>query len=1092
MRPKSWHQSCHNLSAPPEEDMTLNKSMEDLPRRLSSRFPEPHPAPPAEAVPTTSGRIPDRYPISPTWSVHSPNQPTAKSSVSSANSAGNAANGPSTPANDAVGTLDVEQTIGLLQELRKVATPEQLVALHKALLPTRDAVATSPNDPLPKRQSLIRARSMYPAGLATRGRASEDLLRKQDEVVPSPSPNPSRDAWGAQHPPELKSHIAPWGLAEGATGRDSTEPDIITADRQHMLNGGYRVGSLHVTNGAPSPEPSIRTLLTPEPKSVPSRPNFLPSHSTPLISQLAMSDDNGAPRQDDHEEMRPHARPIDTLRPRVSQSTQTRHSGENVPQDRKRQWSDYRQSCPSLPIDQSPSAMPRPSYERATWKSSDGLSPGTQKFPDSRTSRTSHELAEGCNGRTDSSEDFNMILPRLRKRLTTKLGSEVGSKCAVEQSQEATSSKWNGNRNAQPGQVDEEFGIQQAPILRPHTADANRGGGSFENPQSAIDHGNHLYPRTPQLHWAPKDMPQSNNTWESPATESDGDDKKGRHSFSGLWKSANVLNGLGALGPSKVKPEKRPSMRRMGRSSRGLSFSTQNLDATEPEDGPAVQIAKPMQKKKLQKPMPEELKKKRLGELDRHKTVTEGAKLHPAVEPVENADYLTAYDALTPDRTYGSRTGNENHDSPQLLNASSDSIARSRAQAAGPDARERSSMERSQSSIQIGGRRHAQHIRADPEVDPTPRRPSTAHRRRKSVANVCEPTQPAGPNMARPAYPVHGNVTGYDSDRLGPASSSRPPLGNPYEDVLFQPRVSARVRGRSRSPHSPKRLPRSKSRGRAGMDSKTAAELARRRSRDVAAQQNPGLHDEPKTARPRSRGRALVATTPVASASDGAASRSPAGRLVFGGGAVGCRDLEERPPSLYAESVGSSIPPLPDLPRGIQMPVSRLHGWTRRAIGPTDPSSKAGLPQRSTSSSALTDAESSPLANSASSPSLLPGTAAEPAPRNDSVVAAEAKATDSAWERQSLLWRRLSECAKNSLADPSPDVQAGGGSSEAYAARYSELIGPVTEHRTCHGPADYAAEADPSVVERPRSRGGRVVTPAGNYRPDTPSWFVEG
>ena len=166
------------------------------------------------------------------------------------------------PESNANKTIDIEQAIHLLQELKKSASPEELVALHKALLPTRDSIISNPpiieeGSPDNRPVSLIRSKSLVPPGLATRGGASEDLLRRQEDVKPPIKSRKSKlDEWGRIRQKESKSSLAALDLAD-----DQTNSIVARAatpvDQDYEQTGAYRPGTLRITNGAVSPDPSI-------------------------------------------------------------------------------------------------------------------------------------------------------------------------------------------------------------------------------------------------------------------------------------------------------------------------------------------------------------------------------------------------------------------------------------------------------------------------------------------------------------------------------------------------------------------------------------------------------------------------------------------------------------------------------------------------------------------------------------------------------------------------------------------------------------------------------------------------------------------
>jgi hypothetical protein len=188
---------------------------------------------------------------------------TAGSSTSSVNSTGGHPKRLSTvPERNA--NIDIEQAIYLLQELRKTASPQELVALHKALLPTRDSIAPSPSIPVREEDangssaSLIRHRSMLPPGLATRTSPEEDLLRRQEDVpVLKKLKKSRRDLHSALKEAPSHSDLAALDLANETVNPRAATPSEIG----ETPLGVYSYGTLRVTNGAASPVPSLATSL---------------------------------------------------------------------------------------------------------------------------------------------------------------------------------------------------------------------------------------------------------------------------------------------------------------------------------------------------------------------------------------------------------------------------------------------------------------------------------------------------------------------------------------------------------------------------------------------------------------------------------------------------------------------------------------------------------------------------------------------------------------------------------------------------------------------------------------------------------------
>ncbi|THX73683.1 hypothetical protein D6D04_08377 [Aureobasidium pullulans] len=156
--------------------------------------------------------------------------------------------------------VDVAAAIALLQELKKRASPEDLILLHKALLPTRNVErATSPAKPEAKEYQepispLIRRSSLLPAGVKTR--LSRELLRNySDNNVTVRSASASRQHKPAESPRlDVPLDFEALDLAEGKTetqgGRPTTPSDF------YPQIGTYKMGSLRITNGAASPEPA--------------------------------------------------------------------------------------------------------------------------------------------------------------------------------------------------------------------------------------------------------------------------------------------------------------------------------------------------------------------------------------------------------------------------------------------------------------------------------------------------------------------------------------------------------------------------------------------------------------------------------------------------------------------------------------------------------------------------------------------------------------------------------------------------------------------------------------------------------------------
>lgn len=150
--------------------------------------------------------------------------------------------------------INVDAAIAILQEVKKKASPEDLIALHKALLPNRSASGeASPARHAAETQEssvspLIRRRSFLPAGIATR---SPSPLKNKQKHARAKSEQTIRLSAHDANKVAIK-HASVLGLLENSLSRSYTPADL---DVNHT--GAYSLGTLHITNGAVSPEPSL-------------------------------------------------------------------------------------------------------------------------------------------------------------------------------------------------------------------------------------------------------------------------------------------------------------------------------------------------------------------------------------------------------------------------------------------------------------------------------------------------------------------------------------------------------------------------------------------------------------------------------------------------------------------------------------------------------------------------------------------------------------------------------------------------------------------------------------------------------------------
>ncbi|KAI7081527.1 hypothetical protein KC356_g9063 [Hortaea werneckii] len=185
--------------------------------------------------------------------------------------------------------IDVERAIALLQELKKTASPNELVALHRALLPTKevDAVTSPRASPLEEQMPhsssppYQRRSHALPPGLATRGGYDQDLLRRpEDAWTDSRRSKPTTPNSEQQNPLSSVGSFAALDLANDKAKSLEKRP-TTPADFDYGHMGGWGNGALRVTNGAASPEPSIEPASEEQvngdnvrPSSSPARPSL--------------------------------------------------------------------------------------------------------------------------------------------------------------------------------------------------------------------------------------------------------------------------------------------------------------------------------------------------------------------------------------------------------------------------------------------------------------------------------------------------------------------------------------------------------------------------------------------------------------------------------------------------------------------------------------------------------------------------------------------------------------------------------------------------------------------------------------------------
>jgi len=165
-------------------------------------------------------------------------------------------------------SVDLETAIAILQELRKTATTEDLIALQKALLPARSDDQTyiqalrgtaEPVDPAIA--GLIRRRSFFTPGLATRETYPSVMLNP-----PTPKAAPHQAVGGQQWNPDMfgSSPLSTLVLLDPRGYHPEVHhPRSETPINLDYARIGHRLGDLRVINGTASPSPSITSSILP-------------------------------------------------------------------------------------------------------------------------------------------------------------------------------------------------------------------------------------------------------------------------------------------------------------------------------------------------------------------------------------------------------------------------------------------------------------------------------------------------------------------------------------------------------------------------------------------------------------------------------------------------------------------------------------------------------------------------------------------------------------------------------------------------------------------------------------------------------------
>ncbi|KAF2842983.1 hypothetical protein M501DRAFT_48252 [Patellaria atrata CBS 101060] len=178
--------------------------------------------------------------------------------------------------------VDVATALSVIDRLRRTASPEDLDTIRQALQPESSPIersqstCTQPDEPLQNSAiALIRRRSLATPGIATRG-PPVDQLRRFASSSNSSSPVIPSNTWGSEHlntfPSQVDTRSNPW-ITELSNTLPPFQVDVSAVENEeeelpqnraqtpgdmaYSHLGALRLGSLMITNGTASPEPSI-------------------------------------------------------------------------------------------------------------------------------------------------------------------------------------------------------------------------------------------------------------------------------------------------------------------------------------------------------------------------------------------------------------------------------------------------------------------------------------------------------------------------------------------------------------------------------------------------------------------------------------------------------------------------------------------------------------------------------------------------------------------------------------------------------------------------------------------------------------------
>jgi hypothetical protein len=428
------------------------------------------------------------------------------------------------------------------------------------------------------------------------------------------------------------------------------------------------------------------------------------------------------------------------------------------------------------------------------------------------------------------------------------------------------------------------------------------------------------------------------------------DDGTSLYSFNQILKSPSLLNGFSTPSPPTTadNKKKRPSFLRLSSSKRGTSSVTLDIMSSDEGIASSPMEQKGFKQKKLQKPMPESIRKerktqtKKLREERRDSQAPETTasevlrEIPPIPTELSNASHQRfSFEPLsTPTATIDStpivvspkELQGDMHQTTAELNGEDDGFASADEAPTTP----KLSLFRSRSKKRKDGRPRSTSLQVladDKDFNDAADEKKT--RRRSSG--------PANPKQSvfgvSPISCVSGAFSASNDDGnddviplwTDHASVARTLGCSPYDlsTGLFKRTVAVpgAVMHQIQAPHEiTTNLSRSKTGGLRGMDSEMASELARMKSRDVAINKNEDVYDRPRMAKPKGR---------RAKSGGEASARIP---LMIEDRYPGheenvetnvtpeLAELPVRSNSMYSES----IPPMPELPANVQIRINRM------------------------------------------------------------------------------------------------------------------------------------------------------------------------